>query len=84
MLETCSWASPRISPRGQPVPPFSARIPAVQLEAFNAGVGTLFGGAALFVELSGAPSAPQLLDLRGPGASALPVDVPVRLAILRP
>jgi hypothetical protein len=50
---------------------------------FTADVGTLLGGAAAYVELSGAPSGPQILDLRGPGGIALSAETPLRLAILR-
>jgi hypothetical protein len=68
---------------GQPLPPFPLRMHAAQFGAFAVNVGTLLGGAATFVELSGTPTAAQVIDLRAPGGSGLPIETPLRLAILR-
>jgi hypothetical protein len=68
---------------GQPVPAFPLRMRAVSFGPFNADVGSLLGGAASYVELSGTPSGPQVLDLHALGGTALPANSPIRLAILR-
>ncbi|MDQ3950268.1 MAG: Ig-like domain-containing protein, partial [Gemmatimonadota bacterium] len=61
--------------------PLSVR--SVSFGSFTADVGTLLGGGAAYVELSGTPTPPQVLDLRAPGGSALPAESTLRLAILR-
>jgi hypothetical protein len=68
---------------GQPIPPFPLRVRAASFGAFTADVGTLLGGGAAYVELSGAPTAPQVLDLHAPGGSVLAEGSTLRLAILR-
>jgi hypothetical protein len=68
---------------GEPVPAFPLRVRGVPFGDFTADVATLLGGGAAYVELSGAPSGPQILDLRAPGGTGLPADTPLRLAILR-
>jgi hypothetical protein len=68
---------------GEPIPPFPLRMRAASFGAFTADVGTLTGGAAAYVELSGTPTAPQILDLRAPGGTALSAETTLRLAILR-
>jgi len=68
---------------GQPVPAFPLRVRSVPVGSFVADLGSLFGGAASYVELAGVPTTPQALDLRGPGGTALPPETPLRLAILR-
>jgi hypothetical protein len=68
---------------GQPVPAFPLRVRAASFGAFTADVATLLGGSAAYVELSGTPTAPQVLDLRAPGGLALPESSTLRLAILR-
>jgi hypothetical protein len=68
---------------GQPVPVFPLRVRAASFGAFTADAGTLLGGSAAYVELSGTPTAPQVLDLRAPGGLAVPETSTLRLAILR-
>jgi hypothetical protein len=68
---------------GQPIPAFPLRVRAASFGAFSADVGTLLGGSAAYVELSGTPTAPQTLDLRAPGGTALAESSTLRLAILR-
>jgi hypothetical protein len=68
---------------GEPVPAFPLRMRVASFGAFTADVGTLLGGSAAYVELSGTPTGPQLLDLRAPGGLALPAETTLRLAILR-
>jgi hypothetical protein len=68
---------------GEPVPAFPLRMRAATFGAFTADVGTLLGGAASYLELSGTPTAPQVLDFRAPGGGALSAETPLRLAILR-
>jgi Big-like domain-containing protein/IPT/TIG domain-containing protein len=68
---------------GEAVPAFPLRIRAAPFGAFTADVGSLLGGSAAYVELSGTPTAPQLLDLRAPAGLALPENSTLRLAVLR-
>jgi uncharacterized protein YjdB len=68
---------------GEPIPAFPLRVRSFPFGVFNADVGASVGGAASYVELSGTPAGPQVLDLRSPGAKALPLDTPLRLVILR-
>jgi hypothetical protein len=68
---------------GQPLPAFPLRVEAVQFGTFGADVRSLAGGAAAYVEISGTPTGPQVVDLRGPGGFALPAETPLQLAILR-
>jgi hypothetical protein len=68
---------------GEAIPAFPLRMRAASFGAFSADVGTLLGGAAAYVELSGTPTAPQVLDLRAPGGVAIPEGSTLRLAILR-
>jgi hypothetical protein len=75
--------SQNFSRGGQPVPVFPLRMRAASFGAFTADVGTLLGGSAAYVELSGTPTAPQVLDLRAPGGLAVPESSTLRLAILR-
>jgi hypothetical protein len=75
--------SQNFSRGGQPVPVFPLRMRAASFGAFSADVGTLLGGSAAYVELSGTPTAPQVLDLRAPTGLAVPENSTLRLAILR-
>jgi hypothetical protein len=68
---------------GEQLPPFPLRRRIATFGAFNADVSALLGGAAAYVELSGAPTSPQVIDLRAPGAQPLPAGTPLKLAILR-
>jgi hypothetical protein len=68
---------------GEPVPAFPLRVRAVPFGQFTVDVAALSGGAAAYVELSGTPSGPQILDLRAPGGTALQPHTSLRLAILR-
>jgi hypothetical protein len=68
---------------GQSVPAFPLRVRSASPGPFIADVSSLAGGGAAYVQLTGTPSTPQVLDLRAPGAAALPVETPLRLVILR-
>jgi hypothetical protein len=68
---------------GEPLPAYPLRIRTTPFGPFTADAGGMRGGAASYVELSGTPGGPQVLDLRGSGGIALPPSTPLRLAILR-
>jgi uncharacterized protein YjdB len=68
---------------GEALPSYPLRVRSSPFGAFTASVGALRGGAAAFVELSGTPAAPQVLELVGPGGTVLSSNSPIRLAILR-
>ena len=68
---------------GEALPAYPLKIRSSPFGAFTASVAGLRGGGAAYVELSGTPAAPQVLELVAPGGTALPSNSPVRLAILR-
>jgi hypothetical protein len=68
---------------GEAIPAFPLRMRVASFGAFAADVGALLGGGAAYVELSGTPTAPQVLDLRSPGGGPVPESSTLRLAILR-
>ncbi len=68
---------------GEPIPVYPLRVRSVSFGPFPAEPKSLLGGGASYVELSGTPAGPQVLDLTAPGGGAIPADSPLRLAILR-
>ncbi len=68
---------------GEALPAYPLKVRSSPFGAFTASVGALRGGAAAYVELSGTPTAPQVLELVSPGGTLLPPNSPIRLAILR-
>jgi hypothetical protein len=68
---------------GEALPAYPLRVRSAPFGEFAVTVEALRGGAAAFVELSGTPTAPQVLELLGPGGTPASSNSPIRLAILR-
>ena len=69
-------------PNSAPLVPLTTRTSAFG-SVFNASSNSLRGGGAVLIRLGGGGATPQMLELRGAGGTALPVNSNVGMAILR-